>query len=130
MQLAGDLFGLLGNIGSIIGSVFGAGVEAGGGLLGTLKDLTGQAAAFLNSAAGKEALAGFFGLIAQAGQILVGVFQVLSPLLSGIGALFGAMPPALRGSGAALVPVIAQFSAGLGAARHSWRRCSLSWWSR
>jgi phage-related protein len=116
MQTAGTLFQLLGNIGSIIGSVFGAGTEAGGNLLTLLRDLTGQAALFLRSAAGQEALASFFGLIAQAGQILVGVFRVLSPLLSGIGAVFDAMRPALQQLGAALIPVIAQLSTSLGAA--------------
>jgi phage-related protein len=116
MQTAGVLFQLLGNIGSIIGSVFGAGAATGGNLLSILRDLTGQAALFLNSAAGKEALASFFGLVAQAGKILVGVFKTLSPLLSGIGALFQALQPALQALGTALIPVIAQLATTLGAA--------------
>jgi phage-related protein len=116
MQTAGVLFQLLGNIGSIIGSVFGAGAATGGNLLSILRDLTGEAALFLNSAAGKEALASFFGLVAQAGKILVGVFKTLSPLLSGIGALFQALQPALQALGTALIPVIAQLATTLGAA--------------
>ena len=116
MTLAGDLFDLLGNIGSILGSVFGAGAATGGHLLAILADLTESLAQFLKTPAGQAALASFFNLIAQAGKILVGVFETLSPLLSGIGALFDAMGPALQALGTALIPVIAQLSAGLGAA--------------
>lgn len=116
MQLAGNLFQLLGNIGSILGSVFAAGSATGGNLLQILRDVTGEFALFLKSAAGKEALASFFGLVAQAGKILVGVFKTLSPLLSGIGALFQALQPALQALGTALIPVIAQLATTLGAA--------------
>lgn len=114
MTLAGNLFQLLGNIGSIIGSVFAAGTAAGGGLLGILRDLTGQFAQFLKSSAGQSALASFFGLISQAGQILAGVFKTLQPLLAGISSLFRSLQPALQALGAALTPVIAALSTQLG----------------
>lgn len=113
---ASDLFRLLGNIGRIIGTVFSAGQEAGGNLLDTLANLTGHLAQFLQSATGQSVLASFFGLIAQAGQILVGVFQTLSPLLSGISALFDALRPALQTLGTALIPVVAQLATALGSA--------------
>lgn len=115
MTLAGNLFQLLGNIGSIIGTVFAAGTEAGGGLLVILRDVTGQFANFLKSAAGQQALASFFGLIAQAGGVLTGVFRTLQPLLSGIGALFEALDPALQAVGRALIPVVQALSSQLGA---------------
>jgi phage-related protein len=116
MTLAGDLFKLLGNLGSIIGTIFSAGASTGGGLLQVLRDLTGAAAAFLKSDAGQSALASFFDLVATAGQILVGVLHTLQPLLSGMGALFQALQPALQALGRALLPVISQLAVGLGAA--------------
>lgn len=116
MTLAGQLFTLLGNIGSIIGSVFGAGTAAGGDLLSILVTLTGTLATFLNSDTGKTALASFFGLIGQAAGVLVGIFQTLQPLLSGIGALFAGLQGPIQALGTALQPVIAQLAGTLGAA--------------
>lgn len=116
MQTAGNLFQLLGNIGSIIGTVFAAGSSAGGNLLSILRDLTGAAAQFLKSAEGQKALAQFFGLIGQAGQIVVGVFRTLQPLLAGIGALFSALQAPIKVLGAALTQVIGLLAGTLGAA--------------
>lgn len=116
MQTAGNLFQLLGNIGSIIGSVFAAGSATGGNLLVILRDLAGQAALFLKSTEGKAALASFFGLIAQAGTVLVGVFKTLSPLLSGIGALFQALQVPLKTLGSALTGVIGLLASTIGQA--------------
>lgn len=111
---AADLFRLLGNIGRIIGTVFGAGSAAGANLLDVLGDLTGAAAQFLQSAEGQSALASFFGLIGQAGQVLISVFTALQPLLSGIGSLFDALKGPVATLGAALSGVIGLLSAQLG----------------
>jgi phage-related protein len=116
MQTAGTLFQLLGNIGRIIGSVFAAGAGAGANLLTILRNLTGAAAQFLQSAEGQKALASFFGLIGQAGQVVVGVFKTLQPLLSGIGALFSALQGPIKVLGAALTQVFGQLATTLGGA--------------
>jgi phage-related protein len=116
MTLAGSLFKLLGNIGSIIGSVFAAGTATGGNLLVILQNITGQFALFLKSAAGQQALASFFGLIGQAGQVVVGVFKTLSPLLSGIGALFQSLQGPIKVLGAALTGVFGMLATTLGSA--------------
>lgn len=114
MQTAGVLFQLLGNIGSIIGSIFSAGAESGGNLLSLLRDITGQLSLFLKSAEGKAALASFFGLIAQAGGVLTSMFKTLSPLLTGIGALFQALQAPLKTFGAALSGAIGLIATTLG----------------
>lgn len=116
MTLAGNLFQLLGNLGSIIGSVFAAGAGTGGNLLVILRNLTGAAAQFLKSAEGQKALASFFALIGQAGQVVVGVFKTLSPLLSGIGALFQALQGPIKVLGAALTGVFGMLATTLGSA--------------
>lgn len=56
METANQLWQLLKNLGSIIGSVFSALDQEGGGALNTLTKLTGQIAEFLKSAEGQEAL--------------------------------------------------------------------------
>lgn len=112
---AKQLFGLLKNIGSIIGSVFSAGATEGANLLSLLKNITGEFAAFLKTPQGQQALVGFFSSIGAAGQILVNTFKALQPALQGVGALFQAITPALQQLGTALQPVIAAFSVQLGA---------------
>lgn len=116
MTLAGDLFKLLGNIGSIIGSVFAAGAETGGGLLQILRDLTGNLATFLKSTEGKADLKAFFDLAAQAGQIVAGIFQTLAPLFAGVRSLFQALQPPIKIFGQVLQGVTGVLSKSLGAA--------------
>lgn len=115
-QTAQTLFRLLGNVGSIIGQVFAAGTASGGNLLKLLADITGQFSQFLRTSQGKAALAGFFGLIASAGQTLVGVFKTLQPLLAGIGTLFTELQGPIGVLGTALTGVIGQLANTLGGA--------------
>lgn len=112
--LAQSLFRLLGNVATILGQVFAAGNAAGGGLLTLLANITGQFSQFLRSAEGQSALASFFGLISEAGETLVGIFQTLQPLLAGIGSLFRALQGPIKILGAALTGVFAQLSTTLG----------------
>jgi phage-related protein len=113
-EAASNLLGLLANLGSIIGSVFGAGASAGNSLLGVLEELTGDLAAFLKTAEGQAALASFFGLIGAAGEALRGIFATLGPAVSGVAAVFTALRPVLTALGAALQPVILAFSELIG----------------
>lgn len=115
-EAASNLLGLLGNLGSIIGSVFGAGASAGSSLLGVLEELTGDLAAFLNTAEGQNALASFFGLIGAAGEALQGIFATLGPAIAGVSAVFTALRPVLTALGAAVQPVVLAFSELIGSA--------------
>jgi hypothetical protein len=65
-----QLGGIVANVGSILGSVFGAAAQQGGGLLGTLESLTGQVADFLSSTQGQEALSALFTTLATIGAAL------------------------------------------------------------
>lgn len=88
----GQLGDIIGNVASILTSLFTAAQATGGGLLGTLQELTGQAAAFLRSAEGAGAVRELFaGILAVAGQLapvittLVGVLaRALGPALARI----------------------------------------------
>lgn len=111
---AQQLLGVLGNLGSIIGSIFSAGSQAGVTLLATLENLTGELAEFLASAQGQTALASFFALIGTSVNILVAAFRTLEPLLSGITVLFQALQGPLQALGTALIPVIGQLATTLG----------------
>jgi phage-related protein len=100
------LGGVVYNTGSILYSVFSAGNTAGGGFLGTLRDITGQAAEFLRSMEGAQALTAFFaGLSAISG----GLGTVLGALLPALGEAFVILSPGIS----ALVPAIAQLAVAL-----------------
>lgn len=115
-EAASNLLGLLGNLGRIIGSVFGAGAANGSSLLGVLEELTGDLAAFLKTAEGQNALASFFSLIGAAGEALRGIFSTLAPLVAGVSDVFTALRPVLQQLGAALQPVILAFTTLVGSA--------------
>lgn len=113
-QLAGELFGIFGKLGSILGSVFAAGAESGGGLLQLLNKLLGGVADFLKSTNGQTALASFFGLISQAGSILLNTFKTLTPIFQGLSTVFTALQGPIAQLGIALQPVIGQLALTLG----------------
>lgn len=115
-QTMGTLLGILGNLGSILGSVFGAGVTEGQGLLTAFQGATGALAAFLNTAAGTSGLQSFYDLIQQVGAsvgILGGVF---GPVFGAIGTLIGALIPVMEQLRAALQPVITALAENLNVA--------------
>lgn len=113
---------LLGNVGSILGSVFSAANQAGGGLLNVLVGVTGQVAAFLNSAQGTQALGAVFGALAAAGKALgTALAAVLPAVAQAFVAMAPAVPPlaqALAGvvvAASPLIPILGQLAATLAA---------------
>lgn len=80
------LGGIISNVGSILSSVFLAAETSGGGLLNTLEDITGQAAEFLNSSEGFDALVELFGAILElAGQLAPIILTLASALAKALG---------------------------------------------
>jgi len=106
------LGGIVKNVGSILFSVISAAQQTGGGLLNVIRDITGQFAAFLNSAEGSEAIRSLFSGIlevaSQLGPVLITVVKVLAsglgPALAEIGKVLG---PALLDVVNRLAPAIA-----------------------
>jgi phage-related protein len=105
-----DLGGVVLNVGSIFVSVFRAATSNAGGLLSNLRELTGQAAAFLRSAQGMGALRDIFGVLAAVSAAmrtaLAGVlpqvaqsFKILGPAIAAavtpMGQLLAAVAPLL-----------------------------------
>lgn len=96
------LGGILGNVGSILTSVFQAAGSTGGGLLQTIEKITGEFARFLNSAEGSAAIRSLFtGIATVAGQLA----PVITTL---VGALGGALGPALAQIATGIGPVLLQ----------------------
>jgi phage-related protein len=96
-----DLGGIALNVGRILGSVFAAATAGGSSLLGNVRSLTGQVAAFLSSAQGGAALSGLFGTLAKLGQAM----------RTGLGAVLPAVATSVRALAPAvgnLAPVFAQ----------------------
>lgn len=102
--------GLVANIGSILASVFGAAAQTGGGLLGTLEQLTGQAAAFFASAEGQDVLASVFTALAAIGE-------GLAPVILALASAFGESLAPIIGEIALVVgPALAEVADALGTA--------------
>jgi hypothetical protein len=106
-----DLGSIIGNIGSLLGSVFSAANTHGAGLLATVKNLTGQMAAWAKSTEGQNALGQLFESARKAADalmpILTAVFEVLAtqvaPILAEVGAAVGpAVVQVVRAIGSAL----------------------------
>lgn len=122
-----QMWQILKNLGSIVGSVFGALDASGGGFLAFLTDATGQLAAFLKSAEGARVLGAVAEFAATAGEVLSGVFGTalaelapvlvqLAPGLSQfVSQLGGALVVALQLAG----PLLAQL-AGFLSANATW----------
>jgi hypothetical protein len=113
-----QLGGIVLNVGSIIQSVFAAATATGNNLLGNLKALTGQAAAFLKGVQGSSALSSLFGTLAQFGQALrtslgavlpalASSIQVLGPAVAGLAGPFSQLVVAA----APLLPLFAGWAA-------------------
>lgn len=101
----GDLLGIVGNVGSILVSVFGAGAATGAGLLDTFRDLTGQLAAFLQTAEAQSGLAQFFDLISQTGQTIGDLGSVIGPVFQGLFAVIGQLLPQVNALRDTLLPI-------------------------
>jgi phage-related protein len=108
IDLIGDLVDVGQNVGSIIGSVFEAADVSGGGLIGTLKTITGSLKEAFASEPVQAGLSALFETVAKlastAAPLLGQALGVLGPVLEALG------PPAQRlieALGDALEPVIA-----------------------
>ncbi|TXS22613.1 hypothetical protein EAO71_24230 [Streptomyces sp. ms191] len=90
ISLIGDLATVAGNVFKIIGSVFGAAEASGGGMLGVLKEITGQLAKAFASPQIQKGLRAIFGVMAQVGA---SVGPILVSLLMSLGRLFEVLGP-------------------------------------
>ncbi len=93
---------IAGNIGSILNDVFRAAGQTGGGLLNTIATLTGEFADFLNTSHGMEVISGLFKGIGDVARQLAPVITTL------VGALAGALGPALSRIATDIGPVLLQ----------------------
>ncbi len=114
--ILGTLVRTVGNIGSILVSVFGAGAAQGATLLNIFEQATGQLAAFLQTAEASEGLAQFFGLIQQSGEAIRQLGSVAVPIFSGIFSVIGALLPVIAALRNTLLPVAQVLGNALGGA--------------
>lgn len=113
-----QLGAILGNLGSIIASVFGALDASGAGFVALLADATGQLADFLESAEGAQVLGALAEFAATAGQVLSGVLGAaltqLAPVLVQLAPALGQFVTQLGGALVAALavagPLLAQFA--------------------
>lgn len=100
------LFGIIGNIASIVRSVMQAATRQGGDMLQVFRDLTGEAASFLRSAQGLGALNAVFGTMAAFGQALR---TGLAAALPAVGQSFQVLGPALAATAGPAVELLTAF---------------------
>ncbi|MES9804917.1 phage tail protein [Streptomyces cinereoruber] len=93
IDLLGDLFEVLGNVGSIFVSVFKAAQVSGGGMLGVLKEITGQMAAAFKS---PEVQAGLKSIFSVMAQLAKSVGPILVSLLKTVASTFAVLGPPIR----------------------------------
>jgi hypothetical protein len=102
-----DLGGIALNVGSILGSVFRAASVGSGSLLGNLRALTGQVAAFLRSGQGSAALTTVFSTLATLGNALRTSLAAVLPAIARSLAIIGPVLAGLAGPAAQLVVALA-----------------------
>lgn len=125
LDAIGKLAGTLGNVGSIVYTVFNAASNAGADVLGTLQQVTGSMAAFLRSTQGatmlqqiftgvRSALEGLGPVLSALGSaIATYIAPALAQLGPQIGAAFASLAPAMAPLGriiAALAPLVGQLA--------------------
>lgn len=117
-----DLAGIVGNVGSIIGSIFtGLSTGSGQSFLANIRDTTAAVADFMKSVAAQEPLQALGQTMAAAGiairGILLAALQALGPLITalapGVQALAAAFGGAVIGALTALGPPLAQVAGAL-----------------
>ncbi|MEV0915421.1 hypothetical protein AB0I93_14270 [Streptomyces sp. NPDC049967] len=105
--LIGQLGHVLGNVGSIIGSVFGAAQASGAGFLGVLGPVTAEIARIADTDGVQDALKSLFAVMSTLGST---VAPLLGQALQAIAPVFTALGPPvqtlIKALGAALSPVI------------------------
>ncbi|MFE7273045.1 hypothetical protein [Streptomyces sp. NPDC057623] len=121
IDLIGELVDVGRNVGRILGSVFDAAETSGGGLIGTLKEVTGALADAFESPgvqAGLRSLFETMGLLAETAAPLLGqAIEMLAPILEELGppiqelitALGDALGPILDELGPVLVELASAF---------------------
>lgn len=117
VDLLYDLGDILGNIGTIFGNVFGAAQAGGGGLIVTLKEITGVLADVTGTTGFQEALKALFGVMGTlaktVGPLLGKALEAIGPVLTALG------PPVerlIKSLGEALGPIIEALGPILGVA--------------
>lgn len=112
LQTLSELGQIIGNVGAILNAVFKAAQATGGGLLGTLAEITGEARRFLESAEGSAAITELFASILSVARQLAPIFTTLA------GALASALAPALAkiatGVGPELLKVVQALAPAFG----------------
>ena len=114
--ILGTLVRTVGNIGSILVTVFDAGAAQGATLLNIFEQATGQLAAFLQTAEAQSGLQQFFGLIQQSGEAIRQLGSVAVPIFQGVFAIIGALLPQIATLRTILLPIAQVLGQAIGGA--------------
>ncbi|MFI8894857.1 hypothetical protein [Streptomyces paradoxus] len=123
IDLIGDLMEVGGNVAEIIGGIFGAVPEGGGGLVATLQQVTGAIADIVNTEGVQSGLRSLFETMGTLGStvapLLASALAAVAPVLTALGppaqTLIGALGDALQPIIQALGPVLVAMAREIGA---------------
>ncbi|MFE3578707.1 hypothetical protein [Streptomyces vinaceus] len=123
ISLIGDLADVVGNVGSIIGSLFQSAQTSGGGFLGVLKEVTDAIAKAFASPEAQAGLGALYSTISEvariAGPLLVDALKIIGSVFAELGepakVLVRALGDGLRPVVQALGPVLVSAASAVGA---------------
>lgn len=108
---------ILGNVGSIFASIFRAANATGGGLLGTIEQITGRFAEFLRSTEGARTLQAIFAGLSQIGKalgpVVIALARGLGQIAPAVGRIALVVGPVLTSAINALAPALAALEPGI-----------------
>ncbi|MEO3851759.1 hypothetical protein ABGB09_29725 [Streptomyces sp. B8F3] len=118
VDLVGQLFSTLGNLGRALGNIFGPAADAGAGFLGVLESVTATLAEVTATTKAQQVFRGLFETLAVLGQAVSGILgtalRAVMPLLSTlINALAGPLQRAFTVIGPALESLVASLGGAL-----------------
>ncbi|WGH22047.1 tape measure protein [Gordonia phage MerCougar] len=113
LTMAKQLGRILANVGAIVGEIFSAGAETGGGFLNTIETATAELRAFLGSVEGQEGLKTFFAGVAEAVRTLAPIITIVGDVLLTV--LGPALTDLVIGLGPGLVAMFQGLGNGLAA---------------
>lgn len=95
-QVLGSLLGVIGNLGRVLFQVFEVAAQVGGDLLGSLNEQLGRLSEFLSTAAGQEALTGFFEDLQEISAALLPFLESIVVVIPSLVRFVAALAPVLE----------------------------------
>lgn len=117
LNVAREFWGVLTNVGRIIGNIFGPAADVGGGTLSALREATGLLAEITSAADVQETFRSLFQTLQSVGQVAAGAFGALVSALLPVGQIIiDTLAGPLQDLAASILPVLQNLAQAVGSA--------------